>query len=260
MIASVALLITTLLSAHGGSTLLGHQETLLPPGAARFKAVATALEASPARLRDPALQASVVDILEQENATIVANLENVRQTGQSRLPPDYGEYYADVLGVADRIRREARPADPELLARLQRALVKGGYNPDSPFAGGLADEGEPLVPYIEELLQGDIEHNKPNAYALVGGLLRLGSERGLRVALSDSSRQHLIDLARQGLAESDAEARRWAIGAIVAARDKESLPALRRLAQTDPDGAGDKSPYSVRALAGQAADTLSRIP
>ncbi len=64
---------------------------------------------------------------------------------------------------------------------------------------------------------------------------------------------------RAGLQDSDATCRRAAIDAIVVARDRDAIPLLWLLAQSDPDNAsGKRARFSVRTLATNAIKTLQQ--
>lgn len=212
--------------------------------------------ANPDLLRDVGVQEALVALLERENAEVAANYNAFLTTRKSALDEVYAEHYARALGLADRIRTDARPQDQQLLARLTRALVTGSYNPDSAFADGLASEGEAIVPIVLDMTKSPMSEAKWNAYSLMGKMFSLHDSRNLRAPLSTESQLSMRQAARAGLLDPAADVRIWAISAVVGAQDRESIPLLRLLAATDPDGAQGTSKYSVRSVAAAAVKQI----
>lgn len=203
------------------------------------------------------LQRALTALLEKENATINANLAETVSTGTSGLSEQYAEYYAGVLGLADRVRTTARSEDASLRPRLLRALVEGAYNPGSAFAQGLAQEGEPLVPFILEISDSPNEPARWNALALIAYVFAGRDANTLKAPLSASSEVRLRSVARKALHDEAPAVRRHAIDAVVAAHDTESVPTLLKLAKEDPDVDRGKLRHSVRS---RAADAVVKLP
>jgi hypothetical protein len=60
----------------------------------------------PSVIRDNTVQEAIVILLERENARIAQDSASFRKTGKNELDEVYGEYYAQVLGLANRVRKE----------------------------------------------------------------------------------------------------------------------------------------------------------
>jgi len=224
--------------------------------AAAVEELVSQVEAVPSRLQDEALQATVVGLLEAENAVVAQNYQTFLQTKATSLDEVYAEYYSRVLGLADRLRKESPPRDAALLARLLNALVMGSYNPDSAFADGLALEGDAIVPIVLAMANSPIGPSRWNAYALMARMSS-GQDAGrLAVPLSAESQVAIRRAAREGLLDPAPDVRIWAIAAVVAVRDREAIPLLRQLALTDPDLDKGPTPYSVRSAAATALQKL----
>ena len=207
-------------------------------------------------LDDALAQEAVVALLEAGNKAIAewtaASLKT-SDTGWT-MGEGYSEYYAQVLGLANRIRKDHRPTDTVLLARLLRGLVFGMYNPDSEFAKDLAREGRTIVPLVEELSRAADAPSKWNAYGLIKELFAHQETGALAVTLTPASAASLRTLARNGLSDPAPDVRLLAMFAVASAKDKGAIPLLERIAQNDPDTHPGR--YSVRA---QAAEALRRL-
>lgn len=220
------------------------------------------VDGEPDLLEQPAIQDSVILALQLENDLIEQNLTVVAKGSASLLPEGYGEHYSRVLDLANRLRSlnagdDAQP-DPRR-GRLLRTLVRATYNPDSAFAQDLAREGETIAPDVVALLRSGNGPARWNAYALVANMLKSDDRRELKRGLSAKSRAQFRLAARDGLQDPAPDVRRFAVAAVVAAKDKDAIPLLRRMAETDPDdGRGARNALSVRRLAGAAAAELAK--
>jgi hypothetical protein len=249
------LLVTSLLAAQIATV---DWATRLSATDYRQRAAAVA-ELDAASGKDPNLlqsgetQAALIALLETENARVMDNLEQTKATGQSSLTEGYADYYSSVLGLTNRLRGVIPADDTTLRPRLIKALVEGTYNPDSRFAYGLAQEGDRLTPLILEMAGSANEPTRWNALALTAQLFNESAAGSLKTPLSSASSQELRTTARKALRDGAAEVRRFAIDAVVAAKDRESVPILLELARSDPDA---KSKHSVRSLAAAAAVKL----
>jgi hypothetical protein len=205
--------------------------------------------ADPSVLAQGAIQEAIVTLLEKENVRISENWTTVTNGGKHSLDELYAEYYAVVLGLANDTRKQG-VSDPALGARLKRALVFGTYNPESALAKDLARAGEPIVPLVMELTTQPIGPKKWNGYGLAGELFAHAEAGTLIVPLTASSAAALRATARNGLMDPSAVVRQWSIVAVTKARDKEAIPLLKRIAESDPDAGSNK--YSVRSVAAEA--------
>ena len=212
---------------------------------------------TPEVLGDGEMQIAIVTLLESENARIRNNYMAVVNGQSESLPEGYGDHYSLVLRAADRLRMLLSPMQSPIRARLLRALVGGAYNPDSPFAIRLSKEGDHIVEPVLEIAASTNEPERWNAQALIALLFDHSSAGSLHAPLSLSSKQALKQAARAGLSDPMPAVRRHAIDAVVAAHDREAVPMLIRLAETDPDAEGPMD-LSVRARASKAIVTLKR--
>jgi hypothetical protein len=209
----------------------------------------------PSILADRAVQKTVVALLETENTAIAEGVAmRLAGGGSAHRDETYSEYYAQVLGLANRIRKDYRPADGVLVRRLLRALVRGTYNPDSSFVTDLAGEGEAIVPLVLELSRAADGPSKWNAFGLTEELFLQHDARAPSAQLAERSLASLRAVARGGLVDPAPDVRLWAIRAVSSARDKDAIPMLERMAGNDPDAGPGR--YSVRR---QAAEALSRL-
>jgi hypothetical protein len=224
---------------------------------ARMRAVTDlerAVAADPSVLGEQQLQKAVLTLLETENARVAKAMASFQATGHAETTESDGEYYAQVLGLANRLRTDDRLSSAALDSRLRRALVFGVYNPDSEFVGDLAREGDAIVPFVLELSRAADGPSKWNANALIGALFANQKAGALTGPLSASSASALRTAARGALADPAADVRRWAVRAVTRAEDKEALPLLEQLAKNDPDA--DVQGHSVRSLAAEAVRRL----
>jgi len=209
----------------------------------------------PALLEEPSVQRDVIEALELENAVVLQNLDLVMHGAKPLFGEEYGEHYSRLLSLADRLR-ERENLSGALRARLIRALVGGVYNDDSAFAQQLAREGDVLVTDIVDLTRSSNEPARWNAFGLIAHVLEGAETNTLRAPLSSSSRARLQAAARLGLQDRASGVRGRAIKAVVAAKDRDAIPYLLHLAQTDPD-TGPQG-LSVRELAAAGVDALRR--
>jgi hypothetical protein len=158
---------------------------------ARMKAVThleRAAAADPSVLAERGLQKAILKLLEAENARVTANLASFQATGHAELTEGYGEYYSQVLGLANRVRVDDRLSSAALDSRLRRALVFGVYNPESEFVADLARDGNAIVPFVLELSHAPNGPSKWNANALIGQLLAAQNTGELMAPLSPPQR------------------------------------------------------------------------
>jgi hypothetical protein len=144
---------------------------------------------------------------------------------------------------------------PAVRPRLLAALVNGSYNPDTQFVKDLALYGEEIVPAVMALAHTDIESDRWNAYALMGELIHASKAKTLKTPLTAASAAGLPLALRGGLQDPDATCRREAIDAVVVAGDRDAIPLLWLLAQSDLD---KQSRFSVRTLATNAIKKLQQ--
>lgn len=201
---------------------------------------------------DSRVQNSLIAALEIENALLVKNW-NAAVAGQKPLlDEDFGEHYSRIIGWADRLRGESNLTG-DRRTRLLRALVLGSYNGDSPFAKGLASEGEAIVPHVLEAVKSPIGPRQWNGYDLIALLFTRTEARALKRPLTANTTQVLRAAAREGLQDPAPDVRRTAVSAVVAAKDVDAIPILRYMAEKDSDAKGQ---WSVRA---RAAEGIKRL-
>lgn len=218
-----------------------------PDYTARAKSLDTLkgmFDADPTLLNKPVVQQAVIELLERENATIIANYRS--GAGSSE---DYGEWYAGP--VAETVLEVLPHLPPKTRPRMITAMVNGSYNPESRWAQDLALHGEEVVPDVLALAKSDDVPSRWNAYALMVELLKGHQAGTLQPPLAAASVPAVQRALRDGLRDRDVTCRRRVVDALVAVGDRDAIPLLSKLAQSDPD----QEPGN-RAVRGRAAEAI----
>ncbi len=252
----VSLMVLPLAARQAASALDRMLEGLHSP-AWRTRAAAAAslgrlLDTDPTQRTEPLIQQAVATLLEQENVIIDDNYRSGVGTTET-----YADYYNSyVVATALKLLPQTpSPVRPRMLA----ALVNSSYNSDTPFVKDLALYGEEIVPAVLALAHSDIVSKRWNAYALMGQLIHAGNTKSLISPLAAASGAGLQKALRAGLQDPEATCRREAIDAVVAAGDRDAIPLLALMAQSDPDNASDKrARFSARSLAAEAIKKLQQ--
>jgi HEAT repeat protein len=211
----------------------------------------------PDALADRAVYELVMAAIEAETDLVLRNVEAVTQGKPPLFEEEYGEHYAVVVGLANRLRNISGMSTTTR-GRLLRALVLATYNDDSPFAKELSLEGERIVPFVLTAVTSVNEPTQWNGYGLIRYLFEAAEFGRTITPLSETSRQRLREAARRGLIDPAPGVRRRAIAAVVAAKDRTALPQLELMARSDPD---DQYPgFSVRDRAAAAVAALRLLP
>jgi hypothetical protein len=232
--------------------LQGLQSPAWDTRAAAAASLGRLLDTDPTQRALPAVQEAVAELLERENGVIRDNFRRDIDTSES-----FGSYYdREVVATALKLLPETTPAvRPHMLA----ALVSSAYNPDTQFVKDLALNGEEIVPAVLALAHSDIVPERWNAYALMGHLIHAGNTKTLKSPLAAASASGLPKALRAGLQDPDETCRRAAIDAVVIAGDRDAIPLLALMAQSDPDNAsGKRSRFSTRFLAAEAVKKLQQ--
>jgi HEAT repeat protein len=208
----------------------------------------------PEILQDAAIQDRIIAALEFENEVTRQNLERVMKGQTPLFDEEYGEHYAQVLGLADQLRRGSKLPGPQR-TRLLRALVLGTYNGDSQFAVDLAQEGETISALVLQAVKSANDPTRWNGFDLIGLLFTHDRASRLTVPLSNQTREAFRLAARDGLQDQKPDVRRHAVQAVVQANDTGAIPLLRYMAEKDADAKGK---WSVRALAAEAVTRLQQ--
>lgn len=218
----------------------GNQNELLSRlRSGEWKERAAALEkliADRKALRSDEVKNSLIDLLDTENQEIVSAYREGHPVSE-KYGEAYSEYYSKVLAVVDQVAdvRDQRALD---------VLARGSYNPDSPFATKLAGYGDAIVPTLLELARSDFAPHRENALAILGEVLKGGkhSTKGMPKEISEEIKQALV----KGTGDEEFWVRSQAVRSIGKSGDKDAIPLLERIMQTDPGAIPAAEPGAQR--------------
>jgi len=179
---------------------------------------------SPEALKSGDVKNSLIDLLDRENQEIVSAYRE-GQPVSVKYGEAYSAYYSELLGAVAQV---ADLSDKRVLD----VLARGSYNPDSPFAMKLASYGEAAVPTLLELARSDFAPHRENALAILGEILKRSKNptSPMPKDICEEIKQALI----KGTGDEEFWVRSQAVRSIGKAGDKDFLPLLERIAQTDP--------------------------
>ncbi|MEN3335357.1 MAG: hypothetical protein V7641_4722 [Blastocatellia bacterium] len=170
---------------------------------------------------------ALIDLLDRENHLIESTFRE--SNGLEGVSVKYGEGYSEYYSVlADAVDQVADYSDQRTL----NILIRGSYNPDSPFAMKLASYGEAPVPALLELAHGDFAPHRENALAILGEILKRDHLRIKRIP--QEMREEIKLSLVKGTSDEEFWVRSQAVQSIGKAGDKDLIPLLERIMQTDP--------------------------
>jgi hypothetical protein len=189
----------------------------------RSKAVGQ-IAKTPGALQDSQVRAALLAALDKDNQFSRSNL---RLAAQNSLSAEYleafGEYYAELLGLVEGF---ADYESPDVL----RILAQGIYNPDSKFAGKLAQHVDKFLPTLIEDAASDIPLVRMNAVGFIGEILHRLRPRTLK---AEGASQLMLALTKSSTIDDDEEVRNLA--SVV----------LRRIADVNGDGKVDCADWAI---------------
>ena len=182
---------------------------------------------------------ALIDLLDRENQLIESTLResNGLEGVSVKYGEGYSEYYSVLAGAVDQI---ADYSDERTL----NILVHSSYNPDSPFAMKLASYGEAVVPILLKMANNDLAPYRGDALGVLGEVLKRNTYRTIRLP-ADTKEQAEQALIR-GASDPDVGVRMLAVRSIGKAGDKNAIPLLEKIMETDPGAIPAADPGAKR--------------
>ena len=202
------------------------------------------LRTNPASLQSPKVRTALLELLERENHENDSQLAEAQKKGY----PDegdnegYAEYYGDLLGIVDSFAdwNDSRQAC---------ILAEGAYNDDSAFAAKIVAHAKVTVPCLLKKSQSPISMNRA---VTVPVLVRvLGEAKG---SLDPTTALAARQIVLRALQDPDEAVRAFTVNALGRHGGEDMIPALRKVAEADPEPEVDG--HSIRRL---AADAIAAI-
>jgi hypothetical protein len=193
------------------------------------------LRNDPKEIRKPEVKAALLDLLDRENRTDLAQEPEF----DSDTNEAYAEYVASLLGTVSSL---ADWSDPRQLCILAHAP----YNADSEFAGKLATAKQAIIPCLIEMSKSASSEDRYKAVPVLVQLLAKDDK------FRPETVQAISQIIVEGLHDHDGIVR---LGTIAALRDfggKDIIPALQEVADNDPEPEvqGDSiRKYAMKAIA-----------
>ena len=205
----------------------------------------------PGVLRQPAVRAALVSLQEKENAYL--NVSDPVTVGDIPHGESYADPYETDLMGALRICAE-RFNEPGAVA----ALAAAPYNPDSTFAGWIADQKE-AIPRLLQMVQHGSSVDSGNAARVLATAIdrdRHAGTKGFRgyQVMDESTRKQALALIRMSLADIHPYKRDQIISSLELVGDQSDVERLKAIAQTDPSV--NKGRFLQREHASRAAAQL----
>jgi hypothetical protein len=217
-------------------------------------ALATRIQADPVVRARADVQLALARLIRSEGRTLI------REAFQG-FEPDSDLYDWQIVPAAMSILSNTTSTTKPVVVR---ALVESGiFNSGSRLAQAIGAVGKGAVPAMLRASRERSSNRRANTFDLLGWTLANHRAGTLRQPLSAKSATAARRAIIRGLRDRDIVCRREAVQGVERAGLKEALPILRELAATDPDDgrAGNgRVRYSVRGLAAQAIETLSKEP
>jgi len=178
-------------------------------------------------LRSGEVKSTLLNLLERENQLIESTLR--QSNGMTGVSATYGEgyseYYSTLLGVVDKTADFAN-------GRTLGILVRSAYNPDSPFGLKIASYGEPVIAPLLELVNSDLSTDRGKALAVLSETISQMKLRGGQ--LPSQTQDQIMQVFAVGTRDAEPYVRTAAVRALGKVGDKNVIPLLERIAQTDP--------------------------
>lgn len=176
--------------------------------------------------RSEKVKNALIDLLDRENQLIESTLResNGLEGVSVKYGEEYSEYYSVLAGAVDQV---ADYNDERTL----NILVHSSYNPDSPFAMNLANYGEAVAPILLEMANNDLAPYRGKALGVLGEILKPDKSRPphLPADTKEQIKQALI----KGTGDEDIGVRMLAVRSIGKAGDKNMIPLLEKIMETD---------------------------
>lgn len=203
--------------------------------------------------RSEEVKQALIDLLDRENQLIESTLResNGLEGVSVKYGEGYSEYYSMILGDVDQL---VEASDKRAL----KVLARGAYNPDSQLAMKLANYGEDIVPTLLELALNDFASHRENALAILGEILKRGELTAKRIP--NEMREEIKQALVRGTSDKEFWVRAQAVRSIGKAGDKNAIPLLEKILETDPGAIPAAEPgverYPVREEALKAISLI----
>jgi len=202
------------------------------------------LLSDPANLKSPAVQAALLELLDRERQKLDSDLLEAQKKGypDEGDNSEWGEYYSDLLGVVDSF---ANWNDP----RQACILVDANPSDDSDFAAEIADHAKVTVPCLITRSNSAVSMIRAVAVPVLVQALTKASDTP--DAKTIQTAKNIISAALQ---DSSDGVRAFTVHALGKFGSQDMIPALKKVAETDP--APEEDGHSIRK---QAADAVAAI-
>ena len=214
-------------------------------------AAASRLQRSGVTVGDAMIAAAIAGLLEDANDFISSSY--LAGTG---VADEFSEAYSDVLDLGLALVPRSNAA---LRSRLLGALVRGAYNPTSPFAHALAVYGDEVTPHAIALSSSVIEPNRWNSYALLGDLLARDGEARAGARLSAPHRAAAKQALLGGLSERSHPSLYFAVHAVAAGNVREGAASLRAIEQRLAAAPTNRADRGAALLAFEVHAAISKV-
>lgn len=182
------------------------------------------LHSDPVNLKNPAVRAALLDLLDRENHEFDSQLAEAQKRGY----PDEGdneawsEYYSDLVSTVDSFADWTNP-------RQACILVNAGSSDDSAFATEVADHARVTIPCLMKRSESPISINRAVAVPVL--VRALGRAKGtLDVGTVQAARQTVL----AALQDPDEAVRSFTVHALGKFGTEDMIAPLRKVAETDP--------------------------
>lgn len=213
-----------------------------------------ALRSDSLALRNPEVRAALLDLLDRENQELDAELLQAQKARNSASEDKsdegdaadeaYAEYYSQVLDTVDSF---ADWNDP----RQACILVNAGSSPDSAFAEEVASHGKTTIPCLLQRARSEV--NLKRAVAVPVLVQALAKQKdALDSRTIETGRQVILNALR----DPDETVRSFTVLAIGNFGERDTIPVLKNVADTDPAFSQERNTYWIRV---EAANAISAI-
>jgi hypothetical protein len=193
------------------------------------------LTTNPGTMRDPAVKAALVDVLDRENHLTPASAP------QTDSEEAYAEYISSLLGTVEAIVDRNDPHQVCILAHAS-------YNDDSPFADRLSKMGKPLLPCLMDMVKSNQTGDRIKSAAL------LVQMRAKAHNLDLETDQQIRAATIRALHDENEWVRSSAVESLGMFGGEDMIATLKTISDSDP--APEVRGYSIRK---QAKDAIVAI-
>jgi len=203
------------------------------------------LRSDPAAISSANVREKLLQLLDRENHVIESNLrESQNQAGaEDKFGEEYAEY---VAGLGETVDSFADWND----TRQVCIYVHEPYNPESRFATKIASHGKVALPCLIRMYDSDLPLLRAEASPVIVQALAKSKE-----ALDARTIRDAKQLVIKALRDPDNAVRINTVQALGAYGRQDMIPALERVAETDPSP--EVNGYSIRKWATEAIAAIN---